>query len=90
MKVTAPRTPAARSRHETCEAVRLVNCGHCWAVPGSPCVSGETAVDGLHVARFARAMRRGLIAGPELIAVLQALVKFTNGTVVCDVPDGAR
>jgi hypothetical protein len=35
-------------------------------------------------------MRRGLIAGPELIAVLQALVKFTPGTVICDVPDGAR
>jgi hypothetical protein len=35
-------------------------------------------------------MRRGLIAGAELIAVLQALVKFTPGTVVCDVPDGAR
>jgi hypothetical protein len=90
MKVTAAGTPTARSRHEICEAVRLVNCGHCWARPGAPCTSGETAVNGLHVARFARAMRRGLIAGPELIAVLQALVKFTPGTVICDVTDGAR
>jgi hypothetical protein len=53
-------------------------------------VSGEAAVDGLHVARFARAMRRGLIAGPELIAVLQALVVFTNDTLVYDATDGAR
>jgi len=33
-------------------------------------------------------MRRGLISGPELIAVLQALDAFTNATIVCDVPGG--
>ncbi len=83
MKVTAPGAPAARSLHEACEAVRLVNCGECWQVPGTPCTP-----EGDHVARFGRAMRRGLLTGPELIAVLQALDAFTNTTIVRDVPGG--
>jgi hypothetical protein len=77
MKVTALSPPAARSRHELCEAARLANCGHCWQVPGKPCTP-----EGDHVARFARAMRRGLISGPELIAVLQPLNTFTGATLV--------
>ena len=62
MKVTAPGAPAARSLHEACEAVRLVNCGECWQVPDTPCTP-----EGDHVARFGRAMRRGLLTGPELL-----------------------
>jgi len=31
----------------------------------------------------------GLIAGPELIAVLHSLDAFTSATIVCDVPGGA-
>ena len=81
---TAASPPAARSRHEICELARLVNCGECWQVPGKPCTP-----EGDHVARFGRAMRRGLISGPDLIAVLQALDAFTNTTIVCDVPGGA-
>ena len=80
---TAASPPAARSRHEICELARLVNCGECWQAPGTPCTPG-----GDHVARFGRAMRRGLLTGPELIAVLQALDAFTNTTIVCDVPGG--
>jgi hypothetical protein len=33
-------------------------------------------------------MRRGLISGDDLIAVLQALDAFTGATIVCDVPGG--
>ena len=56
-------------------------------MPGVPCWNPE----GDHVARFARAMRRGLISGPELIAVLQPLGPFTSATVVYGQPaDGAR
>jgi hypothetical protein len=40
------------------------------------------------VARFARAMRRGLISGPELIAVLQTVGAFTGSTVIYDVAPG--
>ena len=85
---TAASPPAARSRHEICASARLVNCGECWQVPGVPCSQNP---EGDHVARFARAMRRGLISGPELIAVLQALGPFTSATVVYGQPaDGAR
>jgi hypothetical protein len=46
---------------------------------------------GYHVARFARAMRRGLISGPELITVLQTVGAFTDSTVIYDlVPGGAN
>jgi hypothetical protein len=87
MKVTALGTPPAHSLHEICQATRQANCGECWQVPGKPCTSDP---DGDHVARFGRAMRRGLITGPDLVAVLQALVVFTNNTVVYDeTPDGA-
>ena len=43
---------------------------------------------GYHVARFARAMRRGLISGPELIAVLQTVGAFTDSTVIYDLAPG--
>lgn len=103
MKVTAPGAPAAHSLHEVCEAARLVNCGECWAIPGDECVYTTAPVSvpvttGIpvrpvrcyHVARFGRALRRGLISGPDLIAVLQALDAFTNDTLVYDqTPDGA-
>jgi hypothetical protein len=97
MKVTAPPTLAARSIHEICESVREANCGHCWAHPGDECVFTTVPVSvpvtrgtpvqpvrGYHVARFGRAFRRGLISGPELIAVLQVLDAFTQDTVVFD------
>ena len=58
--VSAPVAPLARSLPEICEDVRQVNCGECWQVPGTPCTPG-----GDHVARFGRAMRRGLISGPR-------------------------
>ena len=98
MKVTAPGTPAARSLREVCEAARQANCGECWARPGDECVFTSVPVSvpvtparGYHVARFARAMRRGLITGPDLIAVLETVVCFTSATVVYDeTPDGAR
>ena len=82
--MSAPAAPLARSLHEIREIVRQANCGECWQVPGKPCTP-----EGDHVARFGRAMRRGLIAGPELIAVLQSLDAFTSATIVCDVPGGA-
>jgi hypothetical protein len=80
---TATSPPAARPLHEICEAARLVNCGECWQVPGKPCTP-----EGDHVARFGRALRRGLVTGPELIAVLQALDAFTSATIVRTVPGG--
>jgi hypothetical protein len=39
---------------------------------------------GYHVARFARAQRRGLISGPDLMAVLDTAGVFTTSTVIYD------
>ena len=85
MKVTAPEALTVRPLAGICEAARQANCGECWQVPGTPCTPG-----GDHVARFGRAMRRGLISGPDLLAVLGTLDAFTTATVICDAPDGAR
>ena len=85
MKVTAPEALTVRPLPEICQAARQVDCGECWQVPGKLCTA-----EGDHVARFGRAMRRGLISGPDLLAVLGMLDAFTTATVICDAPDGAR
>jgi hypothetical protein len=85
MKVTAPEALTVRPLPEIRAAARRVNCGECWQVPGKPCTP-----EGDHVARFGRAMRRGLISGPDLLAVLGTLDAFTMATVICDAPAGAR
>ena len=85
MKVTAPEALTVRPLPEIREAARQANCGECWQVPGKPCTP-----EGDHVARFGRAMRRGLISGPDLLAVLGALDAFTMATVICDAPAGVR
>jgi hypothetical protein len=101
---TAASPPATRWLHEVCEATRQANCGECWALPGDECVFTTVPASvpatpgtpvrparGYHVARFGRAMRRGLISGPDLIAVLETLDAFTSATVVYDqAPGGAR
>ena len=86
MKVTAPSTPAARSLQEICQAARQANCGECWQKPSTPCKHDP---EGDHVARFGRAARRGLITGPELVAVLADFDVFTTVTIV-KTPGSAR
>ena len=87
MKVTAPPpTLAARSLQEICQAARQANCGECWQQPGKPCTHDP---EGDHVARFGRAARRGLITGPELVAVLADFDVFTTATIV-KTPGSAR
>ena len=86
MKVTATRPPAARSLAEICQAARQANCGECWQVPGVPCTADP---EGDHVARFGRAMRRGLLTGSELVAVLGLLPRFSTATII-RTPGGAR
>lgn len=86
MKVTAPSRQTARPLHEICRAARQANCGECWQKPGKPCTQDP---EGDHVARFGRAARRGLITGPELVAVLADFDVFTTATIV-ETPGGAR
>jgi hypothetical protein len=82
---TTPRPSAVRPLAEILAAACMANCGECWTRPGTPCAQGPDGAPGYHVARLARAMRRGLISGRELVAVLQALVTFDTATVVYDV-----
>lgn len=103
---TAARPLAARALHEICQNARSVDCGKCGALPGDECVyttvpacvpvtrnTPVRPVRGYHVARLGRAFRRGLISGPDLVAVLQATVVFAADTVIydaADAGDGAR
>ena len=84
---TGPVGTAARTRtlHAICELTRLAACGYCSAdALGQPCVFSGTGPDGLHIARFAAALRRGLITAADFTAVTQTAVVFTNATIVYD------
>jgi hypothetical protein len=68
-----------RSLALLCDVARLACCWHCFAGPQQPC----NGVGGVHLARFARAARCGLIRGPEIALVLAlAGDAFTSGTVI--------
>lgn len=61
----------------------LVNCGQCWAPPGTPCtVSGPP---GSHLARYQRAERRGLLDHQALAAVAGRLDVVSPYVIVPDV-----
>ena len=57
----------------------LVPCGFCWAVPGTAC--GQ---DGLHLARYLRAYRRGLISREALKAICEVSPQVSAGQVVVE------
>ena len=78
--MTAPVT--SKTMHSVCELACLVNCGECWSIPHVPCMPGRTP--GFHVARFARARRRGLLSAADLTAVLEDIEVFSNSTVIYD------
>lgn len=62
------------------------NCGTCWARPGRPC-----AAPGTHLARFARARRRGAIGAADMAVVLDAAPDvFGPSTVITAELTGAR
>ena len=70
--------------HEICELARLCPCGECWASSHAPCLRGGQGTCGYHVARLARARRRGLISAVDLTAVLDDIEVFANSAVVYD------
>ena len=67
MTTAAPRTLAAI----TADALRA-NCGEgdCWARPGRPC----SCAPAVHLARYQRARRRGLLSAADLTAVLAGVI----------------
>ena len=85
---TAVGPPAGRSLREILAAARMITCGQCWQAPGGPCAHSPAGSPGVHVARLASAFRGGLVSGPELITLLQAVTVFTATTVIYqDEPD---
>ena len=80
---------AALPLDEIASEALKVNCGagNCWAAPGQPCACDRPG--GKHLARFARARRRGLISDADLCAVLDAVAPdpdsvFTPESVIYD------
>lgn len=71
---------ATRTLSGICADALHATCGHCWSIPGQPCVTVDPG--GFHIARFARAMRRGLISDQDFLAVAEVAVVFTDATVV--------
>jgi hypothetical protein len=55
----------------------MVSCGFCWARPGAVCEH-----QGLHLARYVRAYRRGLISQQELAVICGPLAHVSAGQVV--------
>ena len=79
------RSVEPRTLHAICELTRLAACGACEADSVTqPCVSSGTSPDGLHVARFAAAYRRGLITNADFTAVTTVAGVFTHATIVYD------
>ena len=75
----------ARSLHAICELARLAACGSCPAAGlDRPCVQSATDPDGLHLARFAEASRRGLITAADLAAVIRAAGTASAAAIVYD------
>lgn len=76
---------SARPLAEIAATAVVVSCGHCWAVPGDPCAADAPCA--MHLARFARARRRGLISDADMCAVLDVaapgpLDVFAPATVI--------
>jgi len=64
-----------------CEVTRLVRCGLCGQLAALAC-EDRGGTRGLHVSRFGRAYRRGLISEAEYRAVLCSVPLFTSATVI--------
>jgi hypothetical protein len=58
----------------------MTTCGFCWARPGVACGG-----DGLHLARYVRAYRRGLISREELAVICEPLGQVSAGQVVAHI-----
>lgn len=67
-------------------AIRVIaaaTCAVCWADPGMPCGDARGELPGLHLARYARAARSGIIPLAVAVAVLEAAGPvFTSHTLV--------
>jgi hypothetical protein len=70
---------------ERAAAALMATCGFCWARPGVAC--GE---EGLHLARYVRAYRRGLLGQKDLAVICEALAQVSAGYIVTQVAAAQR
>ena len=61
--------PPSRTLADITANALLTDCPECWPGPGVPCKGG-----GMHVARLARARRRGLLSAEDMTIVVAAVV----------------
>ena len=65
------------------ERALLATCPHCWREPGQPCTP-----EGLHLGRYLRAERRGLISRTELASVVTGLEVVSASVIVRPATNG--
>ena len=84
MHQTIPQPPAVviptRTMTEIIADAQPCDCGSCWARPGIP--SDTDQPGGTHIARLARAVRRGRITAADLGLALAGFDVFTGASVV--------
>jgi hypothetical protein len=62
----------------TAKTVKATRCGQCDASPAEPCEGS-----GVHLGRYAKAMRDGVITGPDMVAAILAIRgQFTLDSIV--------
>ena len=92
MTMTTHVSPPAQveevSIYQSIGLARLVDCGYCHVRPWEPCLTGRNGAVGDHLARFARAERRGLMGAADLDVVLAAVGDgmVSGATVIHDGP----
>jgi len=80
---TLPQPPAAvtpRTMTEIIADAQPCDCGCCWARPGVPCDTSPAG--GVHIARLARAVRRGRITDQDLVLALAGIDWVFSGASV--------
>ena len=83
MHKTIPQPPAAvatRTMSEIIADAQPCDCGACWARPSQPC--NTVPPGGTHIARLARAVRRGRITAADLAAALSGVDWVFSGSSV--------
>jgi len=86
----APRQAAPRAMAEVRALAMLATCGQCWAAHREPCTLPPEAEPGsLHLARYDRAARRGVISGADMAAVLASAGPLLSPAAIVYPRDGA-
>lgn len=70
----------SRSLADITDNAMLADCGWCWSHPTEPCDTANPG--GMHVERYDKALRRGLISAVDMAVVAGAVSTAESGTVL--------